>query len=136
MQRIIVSLDYSDITETVVEQALSIAKAFGSLVYLVHCEPVEGHFALEDDNESFYREIEDISLSIQNEFTSAGVQFVHTQLIKSADIPKSIIKQIEKFNADLLIIGDHRHHKIRRLFGDGIRDQLINKANCPVLLAR
>ena len=136
MKRIVVALDYSDLTEKVVEQAIELAKAFDSLVYLVHCEPEEPQYAHDKDNDSFLRELQHKIDSIRKSFTDEGIHLVYCQQISTDNIGRSLINQTLRFSADLIVIGAHKHGKVRRLFGDGVLDYLIRNSKIPILLAR
>ena len=136
MERIVVALDYSDLTTKVIDQSIKLAKAHESLVYLVHCEPEEPHYVQDIDNDEFLRELQHKIDSIRRSFNDEGVNLVFCQQISTDNIGRSLLNQCRRFNADLLIIGAHQHNKVRRLFGDGVVDQLLTKCPIPLLLVR
>jgi len=50
------------------------------------------------------------------------------------DPAKEINKVIDKFNADLLIIGHHTHNFIDKIFVGSVENQLLNKLKIPMLI--
>ncbi|MCH2207143.1 MAG: universal stress protein [Lentisphaerales bacterium] len=134
MKRILAAIDFSDGTEAVLFKTLEMVKAFNAELSIVHAEPEGNVYAREEDNREY---LDGIFLRIdliRKKFQEYNIFPYMKQGSGSAS--KCILRECERFRPDLVIIGAHKHSKIVRIFSEHIREDLIAKASCPLMLVR
>ena len=138
-KKVLVPTDFSHAAVEAFQTAVALAKASGGEVVLAHvtrgttiavengritsdAAPVKSQnlwerFKVHESNEP--------SVAITHEIVSAGRV--------SAG---GIVKMLEKFSCDLIVIGSHNHGGLRRLFRGSLTDEVIRNAHCPVLVVK
>jgi len=56
--------------------------------------------------------------------------------IEEGDIPRKIVEVAQEENCDVIIMGGHERHGLKKFFSPGVTEQVINHATCPVLVVR
>ncbi len=56
--------------------------------------------------------------------------------IEEGDIPRKIVEAAEEEKCDVIIMGGHERHGIRKFFTPGVTQKVIDNARCPVLVVR
>jgi nucleotide-binding universal stress UspA family protein len=141
MKTIVALVDLSDLTFKVLKQAHQQAAAFHSEVIILHVvakEPVVIDVGL-------------VSPVVMQEPSAATVQQQYAQLLEMRD---SLIKfgvnarveqfagagietvgaEIQRLQADLVILGSHQHSTLYKLLIGSVSDDLLKRAHCPVLV--
>ena len=149
MKRILIALDFSDVTDTVLETATALAKCMNAKVHIVHtalpasdiinCGAENGFccgggytpptYRSDEERLSDDNELLDV---IQRNMDKQGVEAT-TEEIEGRAI-KEILEASEKFKADLIVIGTHEHGIWTHLLFGSVRESIINSAPCPVLV--
>lgn len=154
MKKILIAIDFSQITKQVVEVAKAHAKCTNSEVCIVHTEepPVAPMgvgpnyilFPVNIETEDVYvgtmNEVKDQEKKrsrtrlneIKTYFEQDGIKATAIQL--TGETAEKVLEEAEKFEADLIAIGAHDHGALYHLFFGSVRENLINKAKCPVLV--
>ena len=141
MKTIIALVDFSDATFKVLKQAHALAKAFDSHVILLHVvpqEPVVIGFGVVSP--TIMREPSPESINADQ----AKLQELHDSLAKfgvnatTQQMPEStvenVLAEIQRLEADLIIMGSHRHGALYNLLVGSVTEDLLKRAPCPVLL--
>jgi len=140
MKRILAALDFSELTPQVVEQAKLLTKIFDAQLCLMHADyllPFLGahqydqHLALEAYESQKERNKQELQ-ELKNELARAGIEA--EIILHEGDVDESIIEEAQKFRADLIILGSHKHSKLYHLFFGNISENIIQKATCPVMV--
>lgn len=140
MKRILVALDFSEVTTKVIEQAKLLTKTFNAELCLVHADyllPYLGahqydqHLAMEA-YESQKKRNKDELANLQKQLELEGIKA--EIILHEGDVDDSIIQEAQKFEADLIILGTHKHGKLYHLFFGNISENIIQKSNCPVMV--
>jgi nucleotide-binding universal stress UspA family protein len=153
MNKILVALDFSDLTGAVLQQTVTMARALGATVRLIHTEPPATGYIYEDaslgleaplvgfgctpclDEQVRSRELEHDRQAldtIREQLEREGVT-ADTVLLEGPT-PESIVAQAETYGADLIIVGIHKHGRLYSLlFGNTAMD-IMPEAPCPLLL--
>jgi nucleotide-binding universal stress UspA family protein len=141
MKTIVALVDLSDLTFKVLKQAHQQAAAFHSAVIILHVvakEPVVIDVGI-------------VSPVVMQEPSAATVQQQYAQLLEMRD---SLIKfgvnarveqfagagietvgaEIQRLQADLVILGSHQHSTLYKLLIGSVSDDLLKRAHCPVLV--
>jgi len=134
MKTILVPIDFSEGTSQIVQQAVALAKAFSSTVYLIHVESpnedVSGKEAAQTEDE-FSSETEKLN-QLAQEVRQEDIE-THGILVQGV-ATTAILNEKEKVNADLIVMGTHGHGLISSTLLGGTSQGVAKKAQCPVLL--
>lgn len=139
MKRILVPVDFSDLSTEVIEKAAELAKAFGSEVYILHIS-VPSTFLSEDASiqplmnsptiEEVIREDHDLKAMVNyllEQGISAKSALIHGPVVDS------ILHEAEKFAADLIIVGTQSHGFLYRTFIGSVSEGVLRHSPCPVM---
>ena len=140
MKRILVPVDFSDLSTEVIEKAAELAKPFGSEVYILHIS-VPSTFLSEDASiqplmnspaiEEVIREDHDLKAMVNyllEQGISAKSALVHGPVVDS------ILHEAEKFGADLIIAGTQSHSFLYRAFIGSVSEGILRHSSCPVMI--
>lgn len=135
-KNILLATDFSPASERALEFAASLARRYGSTIYLTHIITLDGYplmapeFAasslqkMHAEAEQGFREILKSGLLIELPYQA---------LIQEGNLWPSIEKLIEKYDIDLLVVGTHGAGAVRKVvFGSGA-EEIFRKARVPVL---
>ena len=106
MKNIIVPIDFSNVTDKVVANAADIATSFSAKLWLIHVAAPDPEFVGYE----------------------VGPQHVRDWRAET------ILKNAEKLNAELIILGTHGHGVIHKVLVGSVSASIIKKATCPVML--
>ncbi len=141
-KKLLVAVDFSDVSSVVIEHAKNLALAVGAQVRVLHVEPNPDLLATaipdkeERDRLSEEPGGEEFQLkSLEQLLRDAGVEADHKHA--AGEPCKNILEEAASYEADMILIGSHGHGKIYRfLSGGGHRDTLVEKAKVPVLVVK
>lgn len=140
MKKILVPVDFSDLSTEVLAKAGEIAKVFGSEIYILHISLPESFMPEDSTNlplihnpgiEEMIREDHDLK---------AMVHYLHEQGIdaKSAlihgPVVSTILNEAEKFGAELIVVGTQSHGFLYRTFIGSVSDGVLRNSPCPVMI--
>ena len=151
MKKILIAVDFSDVTGKVVNAGVELAKAFNADVCIMHTEPpLDGYIFYDADYSSmgtfgYMREFDPVMEEYHQEKVSSDKHSLETlksavtdkgvnakTLLIEGDVVKSLLNEACKY--DYIVIGSHRHCKLYKLLFDDVGMHLLNKATCPVLI--
>lgn len=146
-KKILVGIDFSNITETVVNSALYLGKTFGSEVCLFHViEPpiiaiYEDPF-LSIDNEEVVIELEEILVQkfkgelekFKTRFDEAGVKA--EAVVEVGNIIDTILDYSENNGFDLIMLGSHREGILEKFILGSITERVLNKSKISTLVVK
>jgi nucleotide-binding universal stress UspA family protein len=138
MKTILVPVDFSDVSEKVVETAAEVAAAFGSKVVLLHVAEPEPEFvgydpgpltvrvAVATDIHADRRRIE----ALKERFGKADVMALQVQ----GSTPDEILKLAREHGATLIVMGSHGHGALYHLFVGSVTNAVLKDALCAVMV--
>lgn len=141
-KRILVPLDRTPVSETVVPVVGAMARGDGATVRLLHVAPVPRTHLTEEGRVLAYADQEMASLE------SYALDFLRTiaaQLDGAGDVEcrvrfgdpvDEILGEAEDFGADLIVVTTETRGTLRRAVLGSVADQVLRKAAAPVLLMR
>jgi len=132
LEKILTAIDFSEVTEAVLEKTVELVKAFDARLCILHAEPDGDQYAREEDNEDFEAEIGHKIDIIRKSLNEKSI-FPYIREV-SGTAAKCILNECDRFYPDLIILGSHRQNKFLRLFGDKVREEVLLKAPCSVLI--
>ena len=140
MKRILVALDFSDLTAEVIKYAKLLTLKFDATLYLVHADyllPFLGAnqydqdlalAAYEAQRKKKKKELEMLKAELEKDGINSTI------ILEEGELDDVIIKEAQEFEADLIILGAHKHGKLYHLFFGNISENIIQKAQCPVMV--
>jgi len=138
MKNIVVAVDFSDITELLVNQAIELAKCFSSSVFLIHVENqnkdisgFETTNGIDEIHQEFHKEtglLNSLAQTIRDHSIETHAIFVEGVVVNS------ILEEARRVNANVIIAGTHGHNVIEDLFLGGVSLGIAKQSTCPVLL--
>lgn len=140
MKNILVSVDFSDVTDLVVEHAATIAEAFGSTVRLLHVAPPDPAFA---SSKAWPQEVRDElarELFGEHEVLEQLAEMLEERglraksLINRGNVVDTILEIAKRTHTDLIIVGSRTHGAFFQLAPRSIVKGLISRSKCPVMV--
>lgn len=145
--RILVAIDLEMGTQKLLNEAQRHAKAHNAVVDLIHVIDPDpafvGYIKGEQDGMPIdsERDVHAKSLradhqkveTIKNDLRASGVR-VDRALMVQGPIVNTIIEQVRKLGADLLVLGEHHHAALYRAWYGDIALDAAGKAPCAVLI--
>ncbi len=152
--KILVSIDDSDMTQSVIDEAVSLAKATGGSLMFLHVislydnEPLFDPLFMESTilNSELNNEADKKSLKVWEEFkqgkknwlgslcesaTSSGVKAEFT--LNIGEPSKRIYDISRSWNADLIVIGRRGRRGLTEMFLGSVSNYVVHHAPCSVL---
>lgn len=137
-QKIIAAVDFSEHTDTVIDNALALAKQNSARLAVLHVLD----YAWPTDTDTVIPSVDEMEEKLLNSaherleamLKSRGETSV--QSIVVAGRPKQEILRIaQQEKADLIVMGAHGHHGLTGLVGS-TTDRVVHRASCDVLIVR
>lgn len=140
MKTVLAALDFSDVSDRVVDTAASLARVYGAVLYLLHVEPPEPDFVGYEPGPQHVREMVAAEAirhfkeehTLRDRLRATGIE-VHSLVIQGIADEK-ILDEAEKMNADLIVVGTHGHGAVYHLLLGSVGEGVVKRASCPVLV--
>ena len=140
MKRIIAAVDFSPVTEQVIERATAVAEAFAAELELVHIAAPEPDFVGYEAGprtvrESRAKELRDEHRDLQaraDELRGRGLK-VEALLIQGPTVD-TIVAHALQHHADLVVLGSHGHGAVYRALMGSVSEGVLRKVHCPILI--
>lgn len=140
MKKILVPVDFSDLSTDLIEKAGEIAGAFDGEVFILHVIMPVSVFSDDPSQMTIYESqgMEEYAREEQELKAMAG--FLEGKGIKTRSalvygpVVHTVLHEAEKFEADLIIIGSHSHGFLYRAFIGSVSDGIIRNSNCAVMV--
>ena len=139
MKNILVTIEFEEKVELILEAAKQIALKFDSKIWLVHIAAPEPDFVgygagpqyIRDTLAQDLREEHRLLQKYADELKSQGID--SEGLLVQGIITETIVRESEKLDVDLIIIGHHDRGFLYNLFMTGTGELLIEQSKVPVL---
>lgn len=140
MKNILVSVDFSDVTDLVVDRAAAVAEAFGSTIRLLHVAPPDPAFVSsktwpQEVRDELAKELSgehDVLKQLANHLEDRGLDA--KSLIDRGAVVDKILEIAERTQTDLIVVGSRTHGAFFQLAPRSIVKGLIGRAQCPVMV--
>ncbi|HEY9025781.1 MAG TPA: universal stress protein [Burkholderiaceae bacterium] len=144
-RHILLPFDASIVAHRALDEAIALARERGARIELFHMFDPAAHVSGFEPGRLLVEELlprartqarSDLEAAAQS-VRSAGVE-CDMCLIEGdvGDLPDAIVRQVSKTGADLVVMGTHGRTGIDRILEGSIAEQLLRRANVPVLLIR
>lgn len=140
MKSLLVAVDFSPVTDAVIETAGRVARAFGIPVRLVHIAAPDPDFVgyeagpqtVRDSVAHRYKDERRKLHDLEAVLRKAGVE-VNALLVQGDTVDK-ILKEAAEAGAGMIVLGSHGHGTLHGLIAGSVADGILRKATCPVLV--
>jgi nucleotide-binding universal stress UspA family protein len=140
MKNILVSIDFNEQEQFLLDQAYQLGKAFHAKIWLVHIAAPEPEYVGYGVGPQYIREMRASELRDEHhklqEYTKKirqrGVD-AEALLVQGATVDM-VIKEAKKLKAELIIAGHHDHNFIYRAFMESVSAGIIKKSKIPLLM--
>ena len=141
MKNILVVVDCCETTTIaapIIERSIELAKAFSSKVWILHVVPHSHQAPYNIDSKTLRREVAD-EFRHEHEFLQRLAQCLRGRdvdaiaLLVEGPIIKTILKESERLNIDLIVIGCQRHSLLYGALMDATKEGLLSKCSFPVM---
>lgn len=139
MKRIVVAVDFSELTPLVVERAARLAADASAGITLVHVGPPEPDFL----GQQLYRKVvgEDVPEHLQDSHQELRVLEARLRadgieadsILVQGKAIESILEEARRIDAEMIVIGSHKSGGLYRLLGS-TSEGVLRGARCPVLV--
>jgi nucleotide-binding universal stress UspA family protein len=140
MKTVLAPIDFSDISRSVINEAVALARAIDARLVLLHVvqlpaiigtgyetEDIAPGFHLETEHQA-KRQLTDLQWKLRDEGVTAHV-------IHQVGSPgERIVQQAERLEADYIVMGSHGHGAFYDLIVGGTTTRVLKAATCPVVI--
>ena len=141
IRRILVPVDFSESTSPLLEWAAHLAAEHSSAVTLLHAyhlpvefQQLEGAYLPPDFWANVKAEAEDALGGYAEDLRKRGLEV--ESVVAEGYAATAIVDEIERQNADLIVIGTHGLSGLKHLLLGSIAERVVQKAPCPVLTVK
>lgn len=145
MKTLLVPLDFSDSTTSVLARAVEIAREFSAKLVLLHVvEPVASYVPVGatmdviaavppviDEKENLANVAHRIA-ALAEPIRSTGLE-VDEEVVVGLAVD-DIVDQAKVSNADYIVLGSHGHGALYHLFGGSVVTGVLKRSPCPVIV--
>ena len=139
MKNIAIALDLSNSSTVLIEQAKVLARANDAKIWLIHIAAPDPDFIGYDVGPKYIREDRADILKeehkklgkLKNTLTDVGIEA--EALLIQGPIIQTLIKEVDKLEIDLLVIGKKGHGLFYRAILGSVFDSIVKKVHVPLL---
>ena len=140
MNRILVSIDFSDMTDAVVDQAVELARAQDSRLWLLHVAPPNPEFvgfeagpqSVRDVRAEHYRDEHRHLQELAAQLNEQGVAC--EALLVQGMVVEEILDHAARLDADAIVLGSHGHGALYHLLLGSVTEAVVRAATCPIVI--
>ena len=140
MKNILVPVDFSDVTEAVVEAAFEQAVSSDAVIRVVHAAAVTPAFVGYGVGVVPYVEFREKILEAEQKQLDDIVNGLRERgVFAESDLPEgpivdSLMKEIEENNIDMVVMGSHGHGAVFNIIAGSVTQALLRRSKVPVLV--
>ena len=140
MKNILVGIDFKENTQNLIDEAIVLAEKFQSKIWLIHAVAPEPDFVGYGVGPQSIRDFRAEELKNENKMLSDYVGTLKEKGIEADALflmgatTNILLDTAKKLNSDLIIVGHHHHGFMQKLIFGDIAEEVVKKANTPVLV--
>jgi universal stress protein A len=141
-QTILLATDFSPTSTDAFEEALRMAREFGSALKIMHCYELPAPLALPYATASLYEGLDrEARLGAEKKLErlirrAADRGVAATPVLRQGFPDVEIVDSAERERADLIVLGTHGRRGASRLLLGSVAARVVATAGCPVLTVR
>ncbi len=136
LTKILVTTDFSEISDHALDYAVSLAKRYDARIYLAHViTPDPFQFAEPQLAQATYEKVRQAAEEgITDILISGKLRGVpHEVLLEEGNVWPSLEKLITDHEIDLVVVGTHGRGKVQKLLIGSVAEEIFRQADCAVL---
>jgi nucleotide-binding universal stress UspA family protein len=140
MKTILVPIDFSPVTDAVVEQAAHLAEAFSAALWLLYVAAPEPDFVGYETGppnvrEQVAHEMRDTHRRLQEYSSRLRARGIDaTALQVQGSTTETILQEAERLKADVIVLGSHGHGIVHRALLGSVSEGILHRASCPLFI--
>jgi nucleotide-binding universal stress UspA family protein len=141
VKKILVGLDFSELTDPTLETAATLARALDATVYLVHAvyyvptiADVGAMTVIPPDPVAIHANAHDRLSAARDKLKAKGADASIIELETVGNPGYEVLEEAKRLGVDLIVIGSHGHGAMYQLLVGSTAELLIRKSPCPVVL--
>lgn len=140
MKNILVTIEFNENEELLLDKAIELAKPFHAKVWLMHIAAPDPDFVGYEVGPQYIRDTRADELKSEHKKLDAYVTGLKNKGIETEGLliqgatTQMIIDESKKLHVDLIIAGHHEHGFFYKAFVGSISSEIIRKSKIPVLI--
>ncbi len=140
MKKILVPVDFSNVTDRTLQAAARLAGALKAELLLLHVAAPEPEFIGYETGPASVRQAVAHQLSSEHKQLQAMQHALESQALQVTALlvqgytAEKILAEAERLPADLIVMGSHGHGGLHHLLMGSVAEGVVRKARCPVVL--
>ncbi len=140
MKNILVAIDFSSISNKLIETTEPLAKKLGAKVWLVHIAAPEPEFVGYSVGPQYIRDKQADELRMEHRELQLLANHLRERrvdaeaLLIQGPTAEMLIGEAIKLNADLIVLGAEDHGKIFKAIFGSVWEEVVKKTHVPVML--
>ena len=141
IEKILVPIDFSDISKRAARYAESLARALNATLYLVHVQPPAPRphrfgpvTPVIDSREQSYQAARQRLDALARRLASETLHVISE--VRTGPTAESIAQASVHYGADLVVMGTRGRTGVAHLLAGSVAERVVRTAPCPVLLVR
>lgn len=134
--KILLTTDFSSISEKALPYAAAIARHFGATLYVVHVIATEdyAHIPASERTQALARMKQEAERQITATLATSHFQGIpHKIILDHGDVLAVLSQTVEDQNIDLIVTGTHGKHGLEKLLSGSMAEEIFRLASAPVL---
>ncbi|HEX4785405.1 MAG TPA: universal stress protein [Candidatus Sulfotelmatobacter sp.] len=134
--RILLTTDFSSISEKALPYAAAIARHFGATLHVVHVIATEdyAHIPASEHTQALARMKQEAERQIMGILATSHFQGIpHNIILDHGDVLAVLSRIVEEQDIDLIVTGTHGKHGLEKLLSGSMAEEIFRLANVPVL---
>ncbi len=135
VRRILAATDLSDLSQSLLQTAVEIARQFGAeLIALYVFDPAGYAEIFRETRLPLDDYISRLRAAVQNELATVPAQPVRVDVVQGSNAAQGILDAAALASADLIVMGTHGRTGLRRVMLGSVAEEVLRHAYCPVLV--
>lgn len=140
MKNILVSIDFDDKEQLLLDKTLEFAKAFGAKAWLIHIAAPDPDFVGYDVGPQYIRDQRAEDLKREHKMLGEYSERLKQNgveadgLLVQGATTEMIIQETKKLNIDMIIAGHNKRNFLYQIFVSSVTEDIIKESNIPVLV--
>ncbi|WP_373055534.1 universal stress protein [Zunongwangia sp. H14] len=139
IKNIMVAVDFNESVGELLSYAESLAEKYQAKIWLIHVAEPDPDFVGYEPGPQYIRDFKAEEFKDEHRSLQAlrdaflNKEIASEALLIQGSTVESVLKEAEKLNSDLMIVGTHKHSFLHNLLSESISLKLLKNAKIPIL---